>query len=155
MARHSAPTSTRTEPDARDTGTYQEVQQFLDRFAKALTRGDTAAVVALWEPPALVLGDDDVRSISSNEEIAMLFAGAKQRYNDQGIVDTRGEIVTLRWPTERIATVEVRWPYLDAQGHELGAETSTYTLRRDDDGELRLRAALMHGVEAPQRRTHH
>ena len=41
----------------------------------------------------------------------------------------------------------MRWPYLDAQGHELGAETSTYTLRRDGNGRLRLRVAVTHGVE--------
>lgn len=42
--------------------------------------------------------------------------------------------------------VEVRWPYLDADGEERGEETSTYTLRRNDRGELRLRVAVMHGA---------
>src|SRR5438105_11317670 len=57
MARTSTTTGTRAVPDVPDAGTPQEVRQYLDRFARALTRGDTAALVALWEVPALVLGD--------------------------------------------------------------------------------------------------
>ena len=155
MAQHSIPSRARAVPDPGDAGTHHEVRQFLDRLARALTHGDTETVVSMWQPPAVVLGDTEVRSVGSSDELAAFFAGAKQRYNEQGIVDTRGEIENLRWPTDRIAIVEVRWPYLDAQGHELGAETSTYILRRDDDGGLRLRVAVMHGVETPSRRTHH
>jgi hypothetical protein len=153
MARHST-TSADIAPETRSAGTHHEVRQFLDRLARALTHGDTATVVALWETPALVLGDTLAQSIGSDEELEGFFTGAKQRYNDQGIVDTRGEIIDLRWPTERMVIVEVRWPYLDARGDEVGSETSTYTLRRDEDGDLRLRVAVMHGVEA-RRSAHH
>jgi hypothetical protein len=44
--------------------------------------------------------------------------------------------------------VRVRWPYLNSHGDEVGEESMTYTLRRDDAGNLRLRAAILHG-EAP------
>jgi len=146
MARHS-PSPADAAPESPDAGTHHEVRTFLDRLARALTHGDTATVVALWQTPAFVLGDGMAQSVGSDAELEGFFAGAKQRYNEQGIVDTRGEIVDLRWPTERIAIVEVRWPYLDDRGTEVGAETSTYTLHRDDEGELRLRVAVMHGVE--------
>jgi hypothetical protein len=129
-------------PDVRrDTS----IQDFLDRFARALTAGDGAAVARLWQVPALVIGDDMVKAIASADEVAAFFGGAKDEYNQRGIVDTRGEIVRLTWPTDRIAIVSVRWPYFDAHGKELGDETSTYTLRRDDAGALRLCAAVMHG----------
>jgi len=105
-----------------------------------------ATVVSLWQVPAFVLGDADDRAVGSNQEIEQFFGGAKQRYNEQGIMSTRAEIGTLQWLTERIAIVQVRWPYLDAQGHEVGEETSTYTLRRDEEGELRLRVTVMHGA---------
>jgi hypothetical protein len=154
MARHSTTPAADIVPETRDAGTHHEVRQFLDRLARALTHGDTATVVALWETPALVLGDTLAQSIGSEDELEGFFTGAKQRYNEQGIVDTRGEIVDLRWPTERMVIAEVRWPYLDARGDEVGSETSTYTLRRDEDGDLRLRVAVMHGVEA-RRSAHH
>jgi hypothetical protein len=129
-------------PDVtRDTS----IQDFLDQLGRALTSGDGAAAAALWAAPALVIGDDMERSIASTDELVAWFGGAQAQYNARGIVGTRAELVRLTWPTERIAIVEVRWPYFDAHGDEIGDETSTYTLRRDDSGVLRLRVAVMHG----------
>jgi hypothetical protein len=126
-----------------------EVQALLDRFARAVTSGDGRTIATMWDVPALVLGDQESRAVSAAAEVEQFFGGAKEQYNARGITDTRGEIVRLDWPTERIAIVEVRWPYLDARGNEVGEETSTYTLRRDDSGELKVRVAVMHGAAAP------
>jgi len=145
MARTSY-TGIRFADNPRSDAAQQDVQDFLDRMAKAITSGDIPAIVSLWQVPALVLDDADVKAVNSNREIERFFAGARQQYNARGIMDTRAEIMNLHWPNERIAIVEVRWPYLDAQGREVGEETSTYTLRRDDEGELRLRVAVMHGA---------
>lgn len=123
-----------------------EVQEFLDRLAKALTSGDGKAIATMWDVPALVLGDDQVMAVSTEREVEQFFGSAKDQYNAQGITDTRAEIVALRWHTPRLVSVEVRWPYLDAKGTQRGAETSTYTLRRDGSGKFRLRVAVMHGV---------
>jgi hypothetical protein len=133
----------------RGDASRQEVQHFLDRMARALTGGDIDTLLALWDVPAYVLGDTQAIVVGSNDAIRQFFAGAKDRYNAQGIVGTRAEIGELRWANERIAIVEVRWPYIDARGREVGEETSTYTLRRDDDDVLRLRIAVMHGASAP------
>ena len=122
------------------------VQDFLDRFSRSLTAGDGRAVASMWETPAFVLGDRHARSIGSAQEIEQFFSGAKEHYNAQGISDTRAEIVKLDWVTDRIAIVEVRWPYLDQHGREAGEETSTYILTRDNTSNLRLRIAVMHGV---------
>lgn len=146
MAR-TASTHARADTDSRIDAARHEVQQFLDRYATALTGGDVATIVSLWEVPAFVIDDADARAVGANEEIERFFAGAKQLYNDMGITGTRAEIVHLQWPTERIAVVDVRWPYLDPKGREVGEENSTYTLRRDADGELRLRVTLMHGAK--------
>jgi len=129
-------------PDVRrDTS----IQDFLDQLGRALTSGDGSAAAGLWAAPALVIGDDMERAIASVDELVAWFGGAKAQYNARGIVETRAEIVRLTWPTERMAIVEVRWPYFDAHGDEIGDETSTYTLRRDDAGALKLRVAVMHG----------
>jgi hypothetical protein len=103
----------------------------------------------MWETPALVLSDQEVITVGAASEVEQFFSGAKEQYNARGIVDTRPDIVQLRWPTEKIAIVEVRWPYLDARGHELGEETSTYTLRRNEAGDLKVRVAVMHGTSEP------
>jgi ketosteroid isomerase-like protein len=134
--------------DTPDTTHHDEsaVQAFLDRLARAITSGDTATVAKLWETPALVLSDQEVFTVGSPQEVEGFFAGAKDRYNEQGITDTRADVRTFEWATDRMVVVDVRWPYLDAQGNERGDERSTYVLRRDDAGELRLRVALMRGA---------
>jgi ketosteroid isomerase-like protein len=121
------------------------VQDFLDRFAGALTAGDAATVASLWETPALVLGDEMAQVVGSRQEVERFFAGAKDEYNKRGISGTRADIQGLDWATDRIAIVTVRWPYLDSSGRERGEESSTYILRRDDQGNLKLRAAVMRG----------
>jgi ketosteroid isomerase-like protein len=124
----------------------REVQDLLDQLARAITAGDGRAVARLWDVPALVLSDANVQPVTAAAEIEQFFGGAKEQYNAQGITDTRPEIVRLTWATERLAIAEVDWPYLDAAGARRGLETSTYTFRRDDAGQLRLRVAVLHGA---------
>ena len=131
-------------PDARREVTV--VQDFLDRFARALTAGDGATIARMWNVPALVVSDQEVLAITSTEQVATFFDGAKQQYNARGVSGTRGEIQRLSWATDRTAIAEVRWPWLDASGNEVGEETSTYTLRRADDGTLKICTAVMHGA---------
>jgi ketosteroid isomerase-like protein len=124
----------------------EEVQQLLDRMARAVTAGDGRTVATMWETPALVVGDDEVMAVASPQEVEKFFGGAREQYNARGIIDTRAEIVRHEQITDLIDLVEVRWPYLDAKGEERGEETSTYILRRDDAGDLKLRVAVMHGA---------
>lgn len=123
-----------------------EIQEFLDRLGRAVTAGDGKAAASLWAVPALVLGDEEARAIGALSEVESFFGGAKQLYNAKGITDTRPEIVELEWLTGRLVRVEVRWPYLDAAGAEKGDETSTYLLRRNSAGALKLHVAAMHGA---------
>jgi hypothetical protein len=130
----------------RQSEAYPGTREFLDAFAKALTAGDGRAIAALWETPAFVLGDEMVRVVNSAQEVEEFFSHAKEQYNAQGIMEARAEILQLECLTDRIVQVEVRWPYVDTYGKEFGHETSTYTLLRDEAGQLRLRIAVMHGA---------
>jgi hypothetical protein len=133
---------------APDVGDVEDaaVQRFFDRLARALTSGDGHAAAAMWELPALIVGDQEVRPLAQQDELESMFAGAKNQYNARGVTGTRAHILRLDWATEAIAIVKVRWPYLDPGGHEVGEETSTYVLRRDDAGRLKLRSAVYHGA---------
>ena len=142
---HPRGTASAVEPP----GGHSEVQAFLARIARALTAGDGKTVAGMWAIPALVLGDDDVRAVGTLQEVEQLFGGAKEQYNARGITDTRADILELKWLTPRMALVEVRWPYLDEEGNEVGEEVSTYSLRRDETGALKVQVALMHG-SAPE-----
>jgi hypothetical protein len=124
------------------------VRALLARLAQAVTSGDGDAAAAVWATPALVLGDDMALTISSSADIRDVFASANPQYNARGISGTRPDILRLDWITHRLAIVEVRWPYLAPDGEELGEETSTYVIRREPDGRLAIRAAVMHGEAA-------
>ena len=123
-----------------------ELREFFDRYSKAVTAGDLPVLVAAWETPAFVLSDLGAHAVPSPDEIVKFFSGAKHQYNARGIVDTRADVVRAEWTSDRIVTVTVRWPLIDRNGRELGTETSTYMLRRDDGGTLRIRGAIMHGA---------
>jgi hypothetical protein len=142
-----------TEPhrhqDTRADAPYSDdVLQFLDAYALALLRGDERTIAAMWEAPALVVGDAGVQAVASTAEVERFFADAKEQYAKRRITGTRPDVQRLEWATDRIAIVRVWWPYLDDSDRHIGGESATYTLRRDDHGVLRLRVATMHG-ESP------
>lgn len=151
MAQHAA----RTGKDAAAMAERNaDVQEYLNNFARALTAGDSRTVASMWAVPALVLGDDMSMVVNTPAEVEKFFSGAKDEYNKRGISDTHADITELQWITDKIALVAVRWPYLDTKGEEVGAESSTYTLKRDDQGELKLHVAVMHGVERADNQRH-
>ncbi|HVY86281.1 MAG TPA: hypothetical protein VG943_14195 [Caulobacterales bacterium] len=124
------------------------VQEFLDVMGAALTSGDDASAAALWDTPAYVLGSDTSFVIRAPNQLEVLFVAARERYSARGVIDTHPEIVRLDEINDRVVMVRVHWPWIDAKGREVGGETSTYTLQRNDDGEWKLRVVLMHGAEA-------
>lgn len=131
-------------PDEDDLG----VMDFLEMFALSLTEGATEAIAQMWETPALVISDAGAAAIDQRDGLVDLFAGAREHYNSAGVTDTRPEIVRLDEITDMLTMVRVRWPWLDDEGAELGAECSTYILRRGAGGDWKIRCAIMHGAEA-------
>ena len=129
------------------TGDEDAVRAMLQRFARAFTSGDGAGAAACWDAPALVVHDDVSRAVGSLDEVAAFFGGAKAQYNAQGVTGTRVDIERMDWHTQRLASVTVRWPYLDAQGAELGrAESSVYVVRVTGGG-AKICAVVMRGVQ--------
>jgi hypothetical protein len=121
------------------------VQQYLDRFAEAMTSGDTKTMAKLWGVPAFVIGPNEARVVQSESEVEQFFDGAKDMYNERGIVGTRAEIVDLDWVGTDLVIATVRWPYLDQNDRTLGEESSSYTLLRGEDGGFKLRVITMRG----------
>jgi hypothetical protein len=122
------------------------VQQYLDRFAEAMTSGDTKTLAKLWGVPAFVIGATEARVVQSESEVEQFFAGAKDMYNERGITGTRAEISDLDWVGDDLVIATVRWPYLDQNDRVLGEETSSYTLLRGEDGSFKLRVITMRGA---------
>jgi ketosteroid isomerase-like protein len=150
MSRHVSteavlPSATRERALADDDA---QVIEFFERLGAALSQGDARAIASAWAAPALVVDDAGVVPVHSVDEVEKFFAGARAQYEDRGIAATRAEIVRVTWVGKRTALAEVRWPLLDKKNAEVGEERSTYTLRANDAGELKIRVALSHATQA-------
>jgi hypothetical protein len=130
-----------------DHAHHGELQRLLTKLCVAITTGDGHAAARLWEVPAFVLGDSMSKPFASIDELGEFFGGARAQYNARGITETRPEIKEEDWISDNVVRVRVRWPYLDANNREIGAETSDYVISRDGSGKLKLRIAIMRGVE--------
>jgi hypothetical protein len=127
------------------------VQEYLDRFATAMTSGDTKTMAKLWGVPAFVVGPNMAKVVQSEDEVEEFYSGAKDMYNERGIMDTRAEIEELDWIDEDLVIATVRWPYLDQNEKEHGSERSSYTLFRGEDGSYKVRVVTMRGEQREQR----
>lgn len=124
-----------------------QVQSLLEDLARAVTTGNGEGAAECWGVPAFVIGDEHEQAVMSLREVADFFAAAREHYNARGVGDTRPQVQSLQWISADLALVEVRWPWLDVQGEEAGSEASTYLLKRDRAGVLKLRVAIMHGAQ--------
>lgn len=128
-------------------GDDDAVREMLQRFARAFTSGDGPGAAACWEVPALVVADEGTRAVATLEEVAAFFGGAAKEYHAQGVTGTRVDLQRVEWHTQRLASATVRWPWLDAQGAEVGrAESSVYVVRVDN-GQARICAVVMRGMQ--------
>lgn len=137
-----------------DSPVRVRVQRYLDTFCQAMLEGDTKALASLWSVPALVVDKQAIRLIQSGAQVERFFAGSSDVYRARGIVDTRAEIQSLDVVADNLAIVSVRWPYINEAGQEIGEESSTYTLRANDDGDFQLCVCTMRG-EVSQETEHH
>jgi len=126
-------------------GGDEAIADLMDRFAKALSAGDGAAVAQLWTVPAFVLYDGGARPVATIEEVEAFFSNAKEQYAARGIDEARPEIQAIDWMTSQLANVTVRWPYIDQAGKEIGEESSTYTVRQGEKNTFKIQVVVMHG----------
>jgi hypothetical protein len=125
----------------------KRVQSMFEKFAKAFTRSDGKAAAECWEVPALIVADQGTKAVATLAEVETFYGGAAKQYNDMGITSTRPEVQSITWMTEQLATVHVRWPYLDAHGKQRPeSESSTYVMRFDGD-QPKINVAVMMGFK--------
>lgn len=123
-----------------------DVTNFFLRFARALMAGDIKKIAQCWALPSLAVGDSFSMAMTTTTDIETLFAGIKQQYQVRGIAEAKPIVQSLTWATELMAVVDIRWPYIDRHGAEIGAESSIYTVKRDETGEVKILCALMKGT---------
>src|SRR5574341_1047854 len=111
-----------------------KIRRMLERLGTALSSGDLAGIVNCWEVPALVLSDEGAIAVAEAGEIERFFAQAAEWYRSQGLTSTRAELERVHLLSEKLASVDVRWPTFDASGQEKHSERSHYILQLGKDG---------------------
>jgi hypothetical protein len=119
-----------------------QISQLLEQLGQALSAGDLHKAAACWGVPALVLSDEAAMAVSDRSEIEEFFSQAADWYHLQGIASTRPEIERVDSLSERLASVDVRWPSFDATGKEKSSERSHYIMQLAEDGQVYIRVAL-------------
>lgn len=118
------------------------ILQFLERYGRALSEGDLAAIADSWEPPALVLADEATMPVSEIGEVQAFFSQAVEWYRAQGLMATRPTLGAVQRLGERLTAVDVTWSAVDADGAEKSRERSYYILRHGGDDRYRIKVAL-------------
>jgi hypothetical protein len=120
----------------------EKIRSSLECLGQALSTGDLREVSRCWEVPALVLSDEGATVLADANQIEKLFAQATEWYRSQGLISTKPELERVDMLTERLASVDVRWPAFDTSGQEKSSERSHYIVQIGKDGLVRIRVAL-------------
>lgn len=119
-----------------------QISQLLEQLGQALSAGDLHKASTCWGVPALVLSDEAATAVSDISEIEEFFSQAAEWYHLQGIASTKPEIERVDMLSEKLASVDVRWPSFDASGKEKSSERSHYIVQLAEDGQVYIRVAL-------------
>jgi len=135
-ARTPRPSRSGTRQRHRQAPTDRGIQRFLERFTQALTAGDGRAAAACFEYPSLMVMSAVGRyggnqPIPDEASAASFFGQAPQQYHAKGIEQTFPDVEDVQWIAHDLAVVEVHFPYIGADGNDLGdGERSVYVVRR-------------------------
>ena len=118
------------------------IQAFLERYGAAIGSGDLDTAATCWAVPALILADEGAIPVESRDEIEAFFGQAVAAYRSEGLVETRPEIERIETLSDRLVSVDVRWPAFDAAGAERASERSRYVLRLGAEDNLEIQVAV-------------
>jgi hypothetical protein len=121
---------------------HAAIKRLVECVAQSLSAGDFHALAKCWEVPALVLSDNGAIAVSDASEIERFFAQAAEWYRSRGIASTKPEIERVDFLSDKLAAIDVRWPWLDASGKEMSSERSHYIAQVGQDQRAYIRVAL-------------
>jgi hypothetical protein len=110
------------------------VEPFLQRYRTALLAADGDGLVACFGHPGLVVTDEAVLAVSTEEETRTAYTRVAEHYLRQGMVDARPQIEKLESNSRLVITADVAWTYLGPEARVLATELVRYVLRLQIDG---------------------
>jgi hypothetical protein len=138
-------------PSPRDRSDSALVPLLSD-FLRHLSAGDAHAAAALWDVPALILGDEHVHGPLSRDRLAEVLADApgagalERRARRDGEAPTELLVEHVEWTSQRVAAVYARWPRLPQGGLLHGIEAGTFLVRIDEFSQPKIRGLVLHSA---------
>jgi NTF2-like protein (DUF6841) len=129
----------------------ERLAEFFDAYAAALREFDADATAQLWGLPGMIVTDDFAGALESRADMAAGLASSYPVYRMLGLESALPEIRAVSALTDRIATVRVRWSYLDADDEVIVTTDYEYLVRDDADGLHVYLAVGIDETEALQR----
>lgn len=111
-----------------------EIDDFLTRYAAALTAFDARASADLWGTPGMILDDRAAGVLDSREAMVAGLEQSYPLYRRLGLASVGFERLGHQQLSDRVHLVRVRWLFYGADGEQLTDSIGHYVLRRDDDG---------------------
>jgi hypothetical protein len=113
---------------------YDDVQHFMTGYGLALATGDLDKIATCYAFPALILHDDGVLLLASQEVVHDSFRDSAQRRRAAGLVAAVPHIVAVEATGAALVWADVRWSYPDENADERDSESYRYVLRRVREG---------------------
>jgi hypothetical protein len=111
-----------------------EIEEFLTRYAAALTGFDSRATASLWSTPGMIIDDRSAGVLEDRDAMAEGLERSYPLYRRLGLASVGHECLKVDRLTDAIALVHVGWHFYAADGRELTDSNAYYVVRRDDDG---------------------
>lgn len=110
------------------------VEPFLQRYRAALLAADEDRLADCFGHPGLVITDEAVLAVTSEEETRTAYGRVAQHYLSQGMVDARPKIEKIESSSRLVINVDVAWTYVGEEERVLATELVRYVLRLQIDG---------------------
>ena len=107
------------------------VIEMLERLGEAVSDGNLAGISTSYGYPALFLSDEQVVLLESAGQVEEVFAANRTWYLSKGIQTAKPELLRLDAISDKLVSVDVRWPGFDKDGKENYSETSHYLIHFD------------------------
>ena len=112
----------------------EQITEFLDRYARALTEFDAETSARLWAQPGVIVDDDFSGVAATRAEMVQGLTASYPIYRKLGLGSVGYETADVRRLTGKLVQVEVHWLFYDESGALLTDSTGHYVLRDGDDG---------------------
>jgi hypothetical protein len=136
-------------PSPRESSDSAALVPVLSEFLRHLSAGDTHAAAALWDVPALILGDEHVHGPLSRDRLAEVLADMPGPGALEGPARHDGEapvqlvVDCVEWTSQRVAAIDARWPRLLRGGLLHGVDAATFLVRIDEFSQPKIRGLVL------------